>query len=219
MKDYSLKSGERYSTLDTDLIGGDHLWRYRYAASRAKALGTRPFGADVFCGSGYGSKILAEGTDGFVLGIDGSTEAIQNANDKVLHPGILYAAKTFPFDLPEQAFDYVASMESLEHVKSFDAFFHVLAKSVRRGGRLFISAPDESVMPYTGYIWHHKHFVIGELRAMAARCGLREVLAVSTNCHVLKDGKTALFYPYQLDSERSLPVGEGDTLFCEFEKV
>src|SRR5256885_11809493 len=71
-KDYSLKSGERYSTLDLNLIGGDHLLRYKYAANRAKEIYASPYGADIFCGSGYGAEILAETTQGNILAIDGS---------------------------------------------------------------------------------------------------------------------------------------------------
>ena len=99
MKDYSLKSGERYSTLDLNLIGGDHLLRYRYAANRAKEIYPRPYGADIFCGSGYGAEILASTTQGSILAIDGSTEAIENANKKIHDPNIIWAAKLFPFNL------------------------------------------------------------------------------------------------------------------------
>src|SRR5256885_10948301 len=81
-KDYSLKSGERYSTLDLNLIGGDHLLRYKYAANRAKEIYASPYGADIFCGSGYGAEILAETTQGNILAIDGSLEAIENARDR-----------------------------------------------------------------------------------------------------------------------------------------
>ena len=91
-KDYSLKSGERYSTLDLNLIGGDHLLRYKYAANRAKEIYASPYGADIFCGSGYGAEILAETTQGNILAIDGSLEAIENASNKILSPNIIWAA-------------------------------------------------------------------------------------------------------------------------------
>ncbi|MGV1120027.1 hypothetical protein F0H33_10760 [Xanthomonas translucens pv. undulosa] len=67
MKDYALKSGERYHTLDQNLVGGDHLWRYRYAASRLPNGHAQLFGADVFCGSGYGAALVARETHASIL--------------------------------------------------------------------------------------------------------------------------------------------------------
>lgn len=219
MKDYSLKSGERYATLDHNLIGGDHLWRYRYAAARIRQVHpTAPYGADVFCGSGYGAKILAEETQGCVLAIDGSSEAVACANQKIHHPGVLYAAKLFPFQLPTAAFDFVASMESLEHVKDYEAFFWVLAQSLKPGGQLFISAPDENTMPYTGYVWHYKHFTPEEIRTLARESQLEEVGAFSTSCQIFKDGKARMPYHYQIANDQPSAIGEGDTLFFEFRK-
>lgn len=218
MKDYSLKSGERYSTLDLNLIGGDHLWRYEYAASRIGESTQRLFGADVFCGSGYGAALLAQRTNATILAIDGSAEAIDNANRKIHDPAILFAAKLFPFELPESSFDFITSMESIEHVKDHETFFWVLTKALKPGGRLFISMPNEDVMPYKGYVWHYRHFVPSEVRELAHRFELEEIAAFSTSCAAYKDGKTCLFYPYQIDNRRPLDLEAGDTLFFEFKK-
>ncbi|WP_244387758.1 class I SAM-dependent methyltransferase [Delftia lacustris] len=218
MKDYSLKSGERYSTLDLNLIGGDHLLRYRYAANRAKEIYPRPYGADIFCGSGYGAEILASTTQGSILAIDGSTEAIENANKKIHDPNIIWAAKLFPFNLPKETFDFITSMESLEHVKDFEAFFWVLSQSLKSGGTLFISSPHEEIMPYTGYIWHYKHFLPEEIRSLARQNNLMEINAFSTNSSIFKDGKSCLFYPFQMGNDQPVDLEKGDTLFFEFRK-
>jgi 2-polyprenyl-3-methyl-5-hydroxy-6-metoxy-1,4-benzoquinol methylase len=113
MKDYSLKSGERYPTLDLNLIGGDHLWRYGYVASRFEGNNKRLSGADVFCGSGYGAMLMSQKMNATILAIDGSAEAIENANQKIHSPDIIFAAKLFPFELPESSFDFITSMESI----------------------------------------------------------------------------------------------------------
>lgn len=218
MKDYSLKSGERYSTLDLNLIGGDHLWRYKYAASRAKELFKNPYGADIFCGSGYGAKILAETTQGIIFAVDGSAEAVEHANKKIHHPNIFYTAKLFPFNLPGDTFDFIASMESMEHVKDYEAFFWTLAKSLKKGGRLFVSVPDERIMPYDGYIWHYKHFTPDEIKYLSKINNLKEIQSFSTSSHAYKDNKSALYYPYQISNECPFNIGEGDTLFFELEK-
>lgn len=218
MKDYSLKSGERYHTLDLNLIGGDHLWRYRQVTSRVQQTGKKLFGADIFCGSGYGAALAAQQLDASILAIDGSAESVATAGEKLLDPNIIWAAKLFPFDLPHECFDFVMSMESLEHVKDYESFFWVLARSLKRGGQLFISSPDESVMPYTGYKWHWRHYIPAEMRVLATECGLEEVAAFSTSCQLLKDGKANVFYPHQMRNDEPLPLEVGDTMFFEFRK-
>lgn len=218
MKDYSLKSGERYTSLDLNLIGGDHLWRYQYVATRMAGQERSLFGADIFCGAGYGAMLMSQQLNATILAIDGSAEAIDTANQKLHAPNVIFAAKLFPFELPEAAFDFIASLESMEHVKDFDTFFWMVAKALKPGGRLFISAPNENVMPYQGYIWHYKHFRPEEVQALADKYGLREIAAYSTICHVLDEGTSRIFYPYQLDSNRAFDVDAGDTVFFEFEK-
>lgn len=218
MKDYSLKSGERYTSLDLNLIGGDHLWRYQYVATRMASQDRRLFGADIFCGAGYGAMLMAQQLDGTILAIDGSAEAIDIANQKLQAPNVIFAAKLFPFELPEATFDFIASLESMEHVKDFETFFWTLAKALKPGGRLFISAPNENVMPYQGYVWHYKHFRPVEVRALAEQYGLSEIAALSTTCQVYDGGVSRFYYPYQLDNNRGLDLNAGDTLFFEFEK-
>jgi ubiquinone/menaquinone biosynthesis C-methylase UbiE len=219
MKDYSLKSGERYSSLDLNLIGGDHLWRYRYVVSRLKDSRKRLFGVDIFCGSGYGSKLVATELDVSLLAIDGSQEAILQASEKIHNPNILWTSKVFPFDLPDESFDFVMSMESIEHVRDFDTFFWLLTKSLKKGGTLFLSCPNESVTPYSGYQWHFRHFVPQEMRALAFKCNMLEVNAFSTLAHGLKGRKTVIFYPFQINNELPLSLEDGDTMFFEFQKL
>lgn len=218
MKDYSLKSGERYHTLDLNLIGGDHLWRYRHAISSVKQTGKKLFGADIFCGSGYGTALAAQQLDASILAIDGSAESVAIAGEKLLDPNILWAAKLFPFDLPHECFDFVMSMESIEHVKDHESFFWVLARSLKPGGQLFISSPDESIEPYNGYKWHWRHYVPSEIRELAKQSGLEEVAAFSTSCQLLKDGKACVFYPYQMRNDEPLRLQVGNTMFFEFRK-
>jgi SAM-dependent methyltransferase len=218
MKDYSHKSGERYCTLDLNLIGGDHLWRYRHVISRVLQKSKKPFGADIFCGSGYGAALVAQQLDASVLAIDGSAESVAIASEMLFDPNIIWAAKLFPFDLPHECFDFIMSFESIEHVKDYESFLWVLTKSLKQGGQLFISCPDENVMPYTGYKWHWRHYTASEIRAIAHKFGLKETAAFSTSSHLLRDGKATLYYPYQMHNDEPLPLRVGDTMFFEFKK-
>lgn len=166
----------------------------------------------------FGAMLMSQQLNATILAIDGSAEAIEIANRKLHAPNVIFAAKLFPFELPEATFDFIASLESMEHVKDFETFFWMLSKALKPGGRLLISAPNENVMPYQGYIWHYKHFRPEEVRALAEQYGLREIGAYSTSCQVYEDGVSRLYYPYQLDNDRALDLDAGDTLFFEFEK-
>jgi SAM-dependent methyltransferase len=223
MKDYSLKSGERYSTLDLNCIGYDHILRYNHLIHREieeqKESGNQQlFGADIFCGSGYGAAMIADSLNVFMLAIDGSFEAVKVAEEKVMRSNIIYAGKFFPFDLPENKFDFIASMESLEHVKDFKAFFATLVHALKNKGRLYISVPNENVMPYQGYVWHFKHFVPEEMRELATEFGLKEVFSASTACHLIHERnlKDGFIFPMKKDGFSSLDCG--DTMFFEFIK-
>jgi 2-polyprenyl-3-methyl-5-hydroxy-6-metoxy-1,4-benzoquinol methylase len=204
--------------MDLDLIGADHVARYKYIAKRLTNLNRKLYGLDVFCGSGYGSKIIAENLDGMLLAIDGSEEAILEASKKINLSNLLFAHKLFPFDLPTLAFDFVVSLESIEHVKDYDAFFELIVGSLKFEGTLFISAPNETTMPYDGYIWHHKHFTGDEIRSMADKYNLEEISCFSTTCHLYKDGISSYFYPYQINNGTFLDENLGDTLFFEFRR-
>jgi 2-polyprenyl-3-methyl-5-hydroxy-6-metoxy-1,4-benzoquinol methylase len=177
------------------------------------------YGADIFCGSGYGSALIASRTRAHLLSIDGSTEAIQNANRLYFNPRIFFCAKHFPFHLPESQFDFIACIESLEHIKDYASFFTLLAASIKPGGLLFVSVPNEEIMPHGGYKWHIKHFYADELRQLAKNVSLEEVSCFSTRCTVIQDSKSRIFYPYQINNGEILQEAAGDTLLYEFKKI
>ncbi len=82
--------------------------------------------------------LMAQQLNATILAIDGSAEAIDTANQKLSAPNVIFVAKLFPFELPEATFDFIASLESMEHVKDFETFFWTLSKALKKGGRLFI---------------------------------------------------------------------------------
>lgn len=225
MKDFSLHSGERYSEIDLQLIGPDHLARYRYVADVVGSGRSGKFGADIFCGSGYGSALIARETEATVLAIDGSEEAIVNANKKFTYPNLIYAQKYFPFELPISSFDFIASMESIEHIKEHELFFYILQNALKPDGDLFISAPNEDVLPLGDYKWHFKHFRTNELVAWAKKYGLSVVNIFSTKSHVI-NSQTGMcylnhpdaFYPQQINNHKLFRENIGETNLYHFKK-
>ena len=103
-RDFSLNSGERQIAQSLEGIRKDHLWRYELVADfLANQFGAiRTNGADIFCGNGYGSHLVAKRLQNTqILAIDASKEAIDLANrhykvDKKIH----FANKFFPFAPP-----------------------------------------------------------------------------------------------------------------------
>lgn len=128
-------------------------------------------GLDLFCGNGYGTWLAASELKAHVTGIDGSNEAIDIANKHFSTAHTLYSSKCFPFELPRNSYDFIICYESIEHVSAPEALFTVLAQSLKPGGVLFVSTPNEATMPLAlnaEWFRHHvKHFRESELIALA----------------------------------------------------
>lgn len=173
-KDFSYTSGERQVATRFEDIRRDHASRYALATQILKQhFGGSPGrrGLDAFCGNGYGTWLAAKELNAEMLGIDGSDEAIQAARQHFNTPRTSYATKCFPFDVPAQAYDFVTCFESIEHVDQPEVFFHALADSLKPGGVLFVSTPNEATMPFArnaAWFKHHcRHFRREEMIALA----------------------------------------------------
>ena len=95
--------------------------------------------ADIACGSGYGSYIMGEYAK-TVKGFDISTKALNHANTHFLKENVsFHNIKT----LYDQKFDFVASIETIEHMteKDGDKFLRKIANSINANGQLVISTP------------------------------------------------------------------------------
>ncbi len=195
----------------------NHRVRYEWAARRiGKRLGA--LGLDAFCGTGYGTQHLADETESTVLGIDASAEAIQFADKHFSSAGTLYAAKQYPFRLAQGAFDFAVSFESMEHIEDSFGFFSQLARSVRLGGMICLSTPNEKLCPHAVFKnpFHVRHFTLGEILSNAKRCGLETLEWHGQNIHQLSKMTRGSRLP---DSEMELrPETEGQNLIFAFER-
>lgn len=178
-KDFSYQSGERQTATVLSSIRLDHSSRYKLAA----AIASRHWNGrseeaqvlDLFCGNGYGSQILANELKAYVTGIDGCKEAIAVASEHYSTPRTTFAMRRFPFELPSTQYDLITCFESLEHVEDPEHLFSLLAASLKPGGILFVSTPNEASIPFalnaTWFRHHVKHFRDEEMLAMAAKQG------------------------------------------------
>jgi len=169
--DFSLHSGERQVAARYEDIRADHRYRYEWVHERLPDEG---YGADVFCGNGYGTSLLSQSRH--VLGIDGSTEAIRLAEQHYRTPRALFSQAYYPFSLPEQAFDFIVSLESVEHVEQGEAFLTMLVASLKPRGLLFFSVPCETHLPHGKFSdvfhFHYRHYRFEEVKGLIDAHGL-----------------------------------------------
>lgn len=222
-KDFSLNSGERQVSSEMTGIRLDHRLRYGFASETLCRMlrDTRNcIGLDVFCGVGYGTHILQNDLGSTLIGIDGSVDAIALADKSYRTQRTFFAAKTFPFSLPAASFDFVVSLESLEHVAKYDKLFSVLSDSLKAGGLLLMSTPNEILLPYDQYrsdfADHHvRHFTTSEIQYLAESNYLSITSIHAQNVYALSHEKVVkLLDP----AEMAIHAGEGQFNIYLFQK-
>jgi 2-polyprenyl-3-methyl-5-hydroxy-6-metoxy-1,4-benzoquinol methylase len=173
-RDFSLHSGERQTAGTFAAVRGDHRARYEWAATIIGAVGATVSLLDLFCGTGYGTQYLANATGAAVLGLDASTEAIDFARATFPSPMVLWMTAEYPCAIPELAFDAITCFESLEHVEQDVALARDLAAALIPGGSLFVSVPNESVLPHATFRnpFHVRHYTAAALVDLFALVGL-----------------------------------------------
>lgn len=169
-KNYSLYSGERQTAPNIESIRTDHLYRYQLINDRLRRTDAKTSinGLDIFCGNGYGTFLLTQHNPNVhVIGIDGSAEAIAQANENYALINNLFAQKLFPFVLPQQAFDFIACFESLEHVEADEAMLSAIVAAVKPGGLIFISVPNQKFndLQKNPHAFHVRHYLHDEFLA------------------------------------------------------
>lgn len=163
-RDFSLNSGERQTAQTLAGIRKDHLLRYELAANflENKFGEIKTIGADIFCGNGYGSYLVASKlkmTE--ILSIDASKEAIELANNHYkIENRINFINKFFPFELDKDKYDYVISFESIEHIQNDIQFIETIISAIKNNGYWFLSTPNEEVMSLkkNNNKFHFRHY-------------------------------------------------------------
>ena len=135
-------TGERVipGKVDADLYN-EHFARYVYA--RQFCAGKKIL--DTGCGTGYGSRHLAEAAQ-CVVGIDNDRAAIAYAKSKFSASNTQYFVadcQCLPF--ADGTFDVVTSFELIEHLPDARAHLAEVRRVLRPGGVLVVSTPNHDV--------------------------------------------------------------------------
>lgn len=170
-------SGEHVERLGLDdvraptLIASEHLHRYEVAARLCDGLRV----ADVCCGTGYGTRVLADG-GAEALGIDTAEEAIAEARRIGVRAEVADALEYLERPgLPDEI-DAVVMFEGLEHLPNLDRAASALRALASGGIRLAVSIPNSRLLGEEDNPFHETDF--DHDRAMATLRGLGEDVVV-----------------------------------------
>jgi len=167
-RDFTLNSGERQVGTDLRDIRKDHIYRYQLAANILNKCQCNVV-LDCFCGTGYGTYYIARELQNVVFcGIDASRESIDFANHYYSAANTYFSNKVYPFQLPQDTFDFIICFESMEHIENGLMFVRDLIKALKKNGYLVLSAPNEDVNPLniTKNKFHYKHYTRNELSSV-----------------------------------------------------
>lgn len=119
--------------------------------------------ADLACGEGYGSDVLAR-TAADVVGIDANPEAHEHARARYVSPNL-----RFERDLVENVsgpLDAVVFLQTVEHIEDVPALLAAIAAAAPLA---FISTPNRLTLAPVGAEksdnpWHLREYTVGEYR-------------------------------------------------------
>ena len=113
----------------------------------------------------YGTYFLSKAFPRLIFyGIDGSEDAIKCAKDHYSLSNNLYKTKLFPFS-SSKTYDLVICFESLEHVENDSKFISLICNSLKKGGYLLLSVPNENLHPLllNPHPFHFRHYTCDDV--------------------------------------------------------
>jgi cyclopropane fatty-acyl-phospholipid synthase-like methyltransferase len=145
-----------------------HIERYQFACRHllpGKVL-------DIACGTGYGTRLLADWSDDVCTGVDISEEAIAYAQKRYAHERTRFICDSI-MDFTSQGFSNIVSLETIEHMEDPGKVVAHLKSLLLPEGRLIVSAPVTPSMDANPY--HVNDFTKRSFRKLFSDVGLVEV--------------------------------------------
>jgi 2-polyprenyl-3-methyl-5-hydroxy-6-metoxy-1,4-benzoquinol methylase len=140
-----------------------HEARYRFAVPYCKGQMV----ADIACGAGYGSRILADAA-ARVIGLDASSDAVGFASERYRAPNLQFeVGDALNMRFSAESFDVIVSFETIEHLSDIDRFVKEVVRTLREGGTFIVSTP---IVPKTNPRPENPHhtieFSVDDFRAL-----------------------------------------------------
>ena len=169
-----INPGDDYETEAGDSIQL-HIERYRFAGKHLQPGVI----ADIACGLGYGSFLLANEFSNKIariFAVDNNESAIEFARRKYFHPDISFInADAITFE-PEIKLDSVVSLETIEHLEEPGIFIENISRHLVSGGRFIASVPVTPSMDANPY--HLHDFMPNRFRKMFFANGMKEIASM-----------------------------------------
>jgi SAM-dependent methyltransferase len=121
----------------------EHIARYRFATQLVEGKKI----ADIACGTGYGTRLLATAGARSVHGMDLSEDAVAFCREHNAAPNVTYEAGNAQklSAISDGEFDVVISFETIEHLPDVEAYLDEMARILRPGGTFLVSTPDRRI--------------------------------------------------------------------------
>jgi SAM-dependent methyltransferase len=137
----------------------EHLERYTFASQFVKGK----IVAELGCGSGYGSQLLAKAGAKKVNAIDIDKDTIAYARKNFPHKNIVYKiAHAENTKQPAHQFDIVISFETIEHLEHPEKLIKEARRLLKNHGLFILSTPNRQTS-FEDNPFHLKEFTLQEL--------------------------------------------------------
>ncbi len=147
-----------------------HLARYEFASDHILP----GLIADIACGAGYGSHLIAKANPGVrIIAVDADPDALDYARAHYPHDRIEYIQADAMEFFAGKNLDVIISLETIEHLKDPKGFVKHMAGQLSPGGRFIASAPITPSMDANPF--HFSDFTGKSFRKLFTDCGLKEI--------------------------------------------
>ena len=170
-----IRRGERQVAHSVEQVRADHRGRYSFVAQK---LTSNDSVLDIACGIGYGCKMMAKKTNGKILGVDINPAAIDFATQHFQDSAIQYKLGNANESswVTAEKYDVATSFETIEHLEDPTPFLANVAKSIRPGGRLYCSTPNEETMPFSSkFKFHFRHYTPEQFSNLLCQAGFQVI--------------------------------------------
>ncbi len=185
----------------------EHLGRYLFARNVLQSRGVKTV-ADMGCGAGYGSRILADAAD-TVIAVDENREAIESllslADDRIKPTRLSFGSDSLVEGLETEPLDAIVCFETLEHLIDPLSMLGEFAELLRPGGTLILSVPNSVVerLDDVGLLTnpvHQRMFTIDSIRELIEQSGFQiRSVAGQPIAATIHQNETRLIRRKQLD--------------------
>ncbi|MDW7731312.1 MAG: methyltransferase domain-containing protein [Methanolobus sp.] len=102
---------------------------------------------DAGCGTGYGSKFLADAGASLVVGVDIDSKTIDKCIKNYESTANLKFAMcdVTHLNFKDETFDVVVSFEVIEHLVDYNLYIEEIRRVLKKGGLLILSTPNKNV--------------------------------------------------------------------------